>query len=118
MLYAIDNTSILQEGHDLFLRQNSIKESNINQHTSNCVSKIGVQISMFRQDNVHQNNLLKQLKRTMLNNNKICTLATTFFAKSNGVDENNSDDLLKCWSDYKGESLVSNEKSPSISAVR
>ena len=46
------------------------------------------------------------------------TLATKVVAKSNGVDEKLPDDLLKSWPDYKGKSLVSNEKSPSISAVR
>ena len=63
MLNAMGNIKILQEGHDLHVRQNSIKEANINQHTSNCVSKIGVQISTIHQDNVKQNMLLKSVER-------------------------------------------------------
>ena len=95
MLNAMDNIKILPEGHDLHVRQNSIKESNINQHTSNCVSKIGVQISTIHRDNVCQNMLLKQVEKAVLNNNKMCMLATKVVAKSNGVDGILPDDLLK-----------------------
>ena len=68
---------------------------------------------------MHQNDLLKQLERTVLNkNNKMHMLATKFVAKFNSVDGNFPDDLLKCSSDCKGESLVSNENSSRISTVR
>ena len=80
--------SILQEGHDLFLRQNSVKESNIKQHTGNCVSKIGLQISTTHQNNVHKNELLKRLEKTILNDNNMCMLATKVIENPNGVDGN------------------------------
>ena len=106
MLNAVKNINMIQEEHDLHLRQNSIKESNINQHTSNCVSKIGVQISTIHSDNVNQNIVLKNLIKEVKIQSKMCMLTTKLVAKQNVVDEKMPPDLLKCWSECKGEPHV------------
>ena len=108
MLNTMKNIKIIEEEHDLHLRQNSIKESNINQHTSNCVSKIGVQVSTIHSDNVNQNIILKNLVKEVKNQNKMCMLTTKLVAKQNVGEELLPADLLKCWIDVN-EIGVSNE---------
>ena len=106
MFHAIKNIKIIEEEHDMHLRQNSIKESNINQHTSNCVSKIGVQVSTIHSDNVNQNIILKNLVKEVKNQNKMCMLTTKLVAKQNVGEELLPADLLKCWKECKGEPSI------------
>ena len=76
----------------------------INQHTSNCVSKVGIQISTTHQDNILKN-LLKQLEKSVSNNNKMCTLTTNIALNSNFASGDLPHNLLKFWSEYKGEAV-------------
>ena len=115
MLNALKNIKILQEDHDLHLRQNSVKEANINQHTSNCVSKIGIQISTLHGDNVNQNMILKNLAKEVKKNSKMCMLTSKLIAKQNCVEELLPVDLLKCWSECKGEPNVPDNEVPEMS---
>ena len=101
---GMKNVKILQEGYDLSRRQNSIRESNINHHTSNCVSIVGVQITIHH-DSLYQNTLLKKVEISVSNNNKMCILITKMLANSNLVKGYFSVNLLKCWSECNGETV-------------
>ena len=117
MLNAMKNIKIIEEEHDLHLRQNSTKESNINQHTSNCVSKIGVQVSTIHGDNVNQNIILKNLVKEVKNQSKMCMLTTKLVANQNIDDEKLPVDLLKCWKECKGEPCIPDNKALEVNKV-
>ena len=95
LLNGVKNIEILQNEHELSLRQNSIRESTVNQHTSNCVSKISVQISSLHHDNICQNELLKNLEKAVLNNSKMCMLASKMITSSNAEGEPVHADLIE-----------------------
>jgi len=97
ILNGVKNIELLQNEHELSLRQNSIRESTVNQHTSNCVSKISVQISSLHHDNICQNELLKNLEKAVLNNSKMCMLASKLITSSNAEGGPVHADLIESW---------------------
>ena len=71
---SANNIALIQDNHGIQSRHNNVRETVINQHTINCIIRVGMKISALHHDNVESKVMLKNVNRHVKSSHSICRL--------------------------------------------